>query len=532
MDVDRTRTASPDTEVKFRADLIPGVRYRSGLTVYDESLDGGRLVGRYWSTNGSIKPEGHLGEEKAARDLLPTDSFRLRLGSLVLDSGWRWRAPREIVEERAGVRHVVLELAHDLHPVLVRVHTRFDGSPFFERWLEVESGFDRPVALSEVAPFAGLLWWVHGFREYVPADGAVFTLGYYARSRALEEGDFTWEPLGAGTKVVEGRGGRSGHGRPAFWLRNETNGETFVVELAWSGNWRFEISVEQGDLDRGTRGPGRMAPVHDARVCFKIGPYAADPALRVIAPSETLTTPSVHLGHLHADQDDCVQALHRHIRRNVLPAQLPGKNQLVQANHRGYIADHEDEAGIKREIDVAAELGVELFVIDAGWYGPDPNRWQLNVGDWYAGSWLPNDLFPIVDHAHTRGMLFGLWVEIESIGANSKLRQEHPEWVLTRNGEPIANGRHLDVANPVVAEWMESQIVSVISRYHLDHFRIDYNTHIFDGGNRVKDGILENTLWRHVEAIWGIFERVRQRFPNVMFETCASGGGRLDLGML
>src|SRR5439155_9325407 len=143
----------------------------------------------------------------------------------------------------------------------------------------------------EVAPFAGLLWWVRGYREYLPPDGVVFSLGYYAHSRALEEGDFTWEALRAGTKVVEGRGGRSGHGRPSFWLRNETNGETFIAELAWSGNWRFEISVEQGDLDRGTRGSGRTGPAHDARAYFKIGPYAVDPALRVLAAGETLAMP-------------------------------------------------------------------------------------------------------------------------------------------------------------------------------------------------------------------------------------------------
>ncbi len=523
---------APDVEVRLRDGAEPGVRYRSGLTIYDEALVGGRLVGRYWSATGAIKPERHLDDERRVRDLLPTEAFALRLDDQKLDRHWRWIGAREVADDKPGTRHVVVELAQTARPFRVRVHTRFDGSPFFIRWLEVANDSDRPVALAEIAPFAGLLWWVRGYGEYLPDGAPVFSLGYYAHSLPLEEGDFTWEPLAAGTKVVEGRNGRSGHGRPCFWLRNEANGETFVVELAWSGNWRFAIRVEQGDLDRAARGLARSAPVQDARVFVEIGPATVDPALRVLAPGETVATPAVHLGHLHADLDGCVQALHRHVRTNVLPRQLPGKNQLVEANHRGYICDHEDEAGIKREIDLAAELGAEIFVVDAGWYGPDPNRWALNVGDWYAGSWLPNDLYPIIEHAHAKGMFFGLWVEIESIGSNSRLRQEHPDWVLTRNGEPVGNGRHLDVANPAVAEWMEAQIVDVISRYGLDLFRLDYNTHVFDGGNRVQDGIVENTIWRHVEAIWGIFERVRQRFPNVIFENCAAGGGRLDLGML
>src|SRR5262249_2838411 len=247
-------------------------------------------------------------------------------------------------------------------PFRVKVHTRFDGSPFLVRWLEITNASDRSVGLSALAPFSGLLWWVRGYAEYLAPGQPVFSLGYYTRSRPLEEGAVIWEPLPVGTKVVEGRSGRSGHGRPAFWLRNETNGETFVCELAWSSNWRFEIAVEQGDLGRTDR---RAPPVADAYVSFRIGPYAADPSLRVLAPGETIESPAVHPGHVPLDLDGCVQALHRHVRSTVLPAQLPGKNQLVEANHRGYISDHEDEAGIKREIDLAAGLGAEIFVIDA-----------------------------------------------------------------------------------------------------------------------------------------------------------------------
>lgn len=524
---------APLTEAKFQKQEGPGVRYRSGLTIYDEALIGGRWVGRYWSATGSIKPARHLDSEKQIRDLLPTSSFNLRVDDQVLDRNWRWVHAHEVADDQPGTRHVVVELAQESAPFRVQVHTRFDGSPFLVRWLEITNASDRPVSLCGLAPFSGLLWWVRGYAEYLVPGQPVFSLGYYAHSRPLEEGDFTWEPLQAGVKVVEGRNGRSGHSRPSFWLRNETNGETFICELAWSSNWHFEITVEQGDITtRDIRRDAFGPTTNDARVYVKIGPYAADPSLLVIRPGETVETPAVHLGHLHADLDHCVQALHQHIRTAVLPQQLPGKNQLIEANHRGYISDHEDEAGIKREIDIAADLGAEIFVIDAGWYGPEPNRWALNVGDWYGGSWLPNDLYPIIDHAHAKGMLFGLWVEIESIGANSRLLKEHPDWVLTRNGEPVGNGRHLDVANPLVAAWMEEQIVDIISRYQLDHFRLDYNTPIFDGGNRVENGFVENTLWRHVAAIWGIFDRLRRRFPQVIFENCASGGGRLDLGML
>lgn len=509
----------PDTEVRLHAPPLTGVRFRSGLTVYDEALADGRLVGRYWSATGTIRPEAHVERDRRS-SAPPLPAFRLQVDDQVLDRGWRWVGASERAEDRAGTRHVVVELVHERIPVRARVHTRFDGSPFLVRWLELTNESGRSVSLSSIWPFAGLLWRVRGFRECVGDDAPAFALGHYARSAPLEEGDFSWEPLTAGAHVVEGRQGRSGHGRPSFILQNRANGESFLGELAWSGNWRLEVAAEHDEA------------AQEARLSFGIGPWAADPALRVVAAGETVATPAVHLGHLHADLDGCVQALHAHVRSVVLPPQLPGKHQRVEANHRGYIPDREDEAGIIREIDMAADLGAELFVVDAGWYGRPPNRWAANVGDWFAGPWLPRDLDPIVEHAHRRGMLFGLWVEIESIGANSRLREEHPDWVLTRDGEPVGQGRHLDVANPVVAAWMEAEITRIIERYKLDLFRLDYNTRAFEGGNRTLDGFLENTLWRHVEAIWGIFERARRRFHGVIFENCASGGGRLDLGML
>jgi alpha-galactosidase len=235
---------------------------------------------------------------------------------------------------------------------------------------------------------------------------------------------------------------------------------------------------------------------------------------------------------MRGDLDGVIQALHEHVRREVLPPPVPGRDMLVEANHRGYIVDHESEAGIDREIDLAADAGAEMFVIDAGWYGPEPNRWDANVGDWYAGAWLPHDVTPIREHARQRGLLFGLWVEIESIGSASNLLRQHPDWVLTRDGKPVAGGRQLDVSNPAVAAWMESEISRIIKKYDLDLFRLDYNTTVEEGGNNLHEGFVENTEWRHVDALYAMFERLRKQYPHVIFQNCAGGGGRLDLGIM
>ena len=520
-EVSQRSPESPDTAVWLQTEVTGGVRYRSGLTVYDEALTDGRLVGRYWSATGTIKPLRHINEEAEIVASVPAAAFNVRIDDQVLDRDWQWIGAHEEPAGPANARHVVVEFAQKAQPVVLKVHTRLDGGPFLVRWLEITNTADRPVALASVSPFAGLLWWTRGYGECVPPGAAVYTLGHYKGAQPEEEGNFIWEPLPPGTTVLEGRMGRSGHGRPSCMIRNEANGETFILELGWSSNWCLALTVEY------------LAPAKEARLSVSLGPFAIDSTLRVLDPGESICTPEVHIGHLHSDLAGCVQALHQHIRASVLPPQLPGKAHLVAANHRGYLIDCEDEQGIKREIDIAAAVGAEVFVVDAGWYGPEPNLWSSNVGDWHAGAWLPNDLYPLIAHAHDRGLLFGLWVEIESIGANSALRRNHPDWVLTRDGtREVGVGRHLDVANPEVAAWMEAELTRIISQYGLDLFRLDYNSYCYDGGNRLYNGYRENTLWRHVEAMWGMLDRLRCRFPEVIFENCASGGGRLDLGML
>ena len=104
--------------------------------------------------------------------------------------------------------------------------------------------------------------------------------------------------------------------------------------------------------------------------------------------------------------------------------------------------------------------------------------------------------------------------------------------MLNRNGKPVADGRQLDVANPAVAAWMESEIARIIKKYDLDLFRLDYNTNVEEGGNHLRDGFVENTLWRHVDALYAMFDRLQKQFPKVVFQNCAGGGGRLDLGIM
>src|ERR1700691_1804651 len=518
--------------VFIRTGTFPGVRFSSGLTVCDEELRNGRWVSRYWESSGQIVADIQIDAERQQMDTLPVDAFKLEIEGQELSGTWKWiGASKSEVHNPDGLL-VTVELESSVRPIRVKVQTLLNGGPVMVRWLEVVNTGQHATAISNVSPWAGQLWHTPNFGEKLqPGSEDVFDVGYAQYSKWGYEGAWRFDPVVNETKIISGERGKSGWGHPTFFARNNATGEWFVASLAWSANWKIHVTsrVEKSPVDRSN---SIDRPVNDARLFFDMEPSSVDPVLRVIDPGETVKTPETHILCMKSDLDHVTQALLNHVRRDVLP-RPPSEHVFdVEANHRGYIVDHETEAGIDREIDMASDIGAETFFIDAGWYGPDPNHWYDNTGDWYAGNWLPNDVQPIREYARKKGMRFGLWVEIEAAGAASKLRKEHPDWILTRNGQPFANGRHLDVGNPVVAKWMESEIARIIKKYDLDFFRIAYNMSVEEAGNQVRDGFVENSGWRHVENLYAIFDHLRQQFPRVIFQNCAGGGGRLDWGIL
>jgi alpha-galactosidase len=528
------RNECGSVDVVLRAAPEAGVRYTSGRVVYDEAFIGGRLVGRYWSACGQVRPEMHLPRREYEATDAPLGAFRLGIEGEELLHGWKWLGAREqadesgLRDEAGAARQVVVELAHGTRPITVRVCTRLDGSDWLVRWLEITNTGKTATAISSVCPLAGRVW-AHRYDEHIPPGApSPFDAAYSHSTFWGLEGDLWPEPLRPGRLVFDGeRRGKSGWSRPAFWARDLANGHTLVCELAWSGNWQFELDCRM-----------EYARQH-AALFFAIGlapmgvqPLTGPEMLRVVEPGETVRTPAVHAGYFECDADGVVQSLHRHVRHVVMPKAPAGAEVEIEANHRGYMNDTESEPGLKRDIEVAAAVGTEMYVVDAGWYGNEPNLWWLNVGDWHAGAWLPNGLEPVVEHAHKRGMRFGLWMEAEAMGANSTLRKEHADWTVVRHGEPVTKGRPLDLARPEIAAWVEAEIVRVIERYKLDMFRLDHNHDLGLGGTREHAGFVENTLWRYYDALYAIFDRVRARFPAVVLQNCAGGGGRLDLGIL
>jgi alpha-galactosidase len=488
----------------------PGWRYGSGIAIYTERFVDGRLLSAAYQDNGVPVYPMHENTDVPAFDLV--------IDGEALYFGWELESSELSSEGDTAVG--VLTLRHSRKPVTLGITTRACGHGFFRRSIEItNTSADASLGLTSFTPMQGALWNMQDNLRDNLNDRTVhpYSVGHFRDFHWGNEGNFGWQDIALNTRVAYGSyTGRSGHSMPFFVLRNNLYGGYFVCHLGWSANWETSFFSDFRD----------ESPT--VRLKFACRPVAAPP-MRVIAPGETISAPDVHFGLSGEDLDTAIKNLHGYLRESVLRKVGDGLQPIIY-NHWGYMEHEISEAGLIAEIDIAAEVGAELFMVDAGWFGNKGAEWGKTTGDWTAGDRLPNDLFPVFEHARKKDLKCGLWVEIESAGADSKVSREHPDWFVARYAKTVE--RVLDLAKPVVQDYVESEVVRIIERYKLDMFRLDYNVAPDEGGFNNVAGLDENTLWRHVEAIQGIFRRVGERFPNLQLETCASGGGRTDLGMV
>ncbi|MDE0078023.1 MAG: alpha-galactosidase [Caldilineaceae bacterium] len=492
-------------------DPDPTISYRSGLAAYQESLSRGQLVGRGWNGSGYTNPEP---ERFDAGSHPAPQAFWVEVDGQLLRSHWEWSDFSQ-TEEENGLK-AVLELRHAVRPVVVRVHTLLDGTPILTRWLEIENCSEQPAALSAAFPWSGVL---QTCAYDIDEEASPYSVGYFIDTHWGNEGDFDWRTLPRAGYRIDGRYRRGRHRHPFFVLRNHQGGEQFVGTLAWSGGYAFEFDVDDGDSREGSR------------LWFRAGPDGPAP-LRVIAPGETVTTPEMHLGVVIGDFDDSIQALHDHLRTSVIPPQNPEHAGLVVSG----IGPEQELTPelIFSEIDACADAGAEVFLIDASWYTPPHGSWHATVGDWQVSlERFPGGLKPFRDYVHGKGMKFGLWMDGERVGPESRIAKEHPEWLARPYGDEGGLGGMIDLTKPEVAEWMESEIDRLIVEHELDLFRLDYNVgNIGAGAYSEQSGFVENAYWRYYEAVYGIYGRLSARHKNVIFQNCASGGARTDVGMV
>ena len=330
-------------------------------------------------------------------------------------------------------------------------------------------------------------------------------------------------PLMHGIQTVSSRRGVSSHQHNPFVIlcardAGEDAGECYGVMPVYSGSHRTDVEVDQLGLTRLVSG------VHDEQFLWRL------------APGETFHTPEVLLSFTHAGLTDLSHTWHRFLRRNVI--RTPLKNQprpVLLNNWEGTYFDFNLEklTGIAR---AARDLGVDLLVLDDGWFGArnDDNR---GLGDWTVNEEkLPGGLDALIREVNGLGMRFGLWIEPEMVNEDSDLYRAHPDWALTAPGRAPAMCRNqlvLDLARPEVVDWLYETFAGLLTRHNISYIKWDMNRNLSDIYSRALPPERQGEApHRYMLGLYSLLERLMGAFPEVLFEGCSGGGGRFDAGML
>jgi len=356
---------------------------------------------------------------------------------------------------------------------------------------------------------------------YLP-PGEGYQLSYLT-GRWAAETQLNREAIHQGMKVLESRKGHTSHNiNPWFAIDAgdavEEHGRVWFGALAWSGNWR--ITVEQ-------------TPYQQVRVTGGFNTFDFAYSLK---PGEALETPEFYAGFSQGGFGGASRLLHRFERERILPGGPQSRLRPVLYNSWEATTFNVNEAGQKQLAEKAAKTGVELFVMDDGWFGKRNND-RAGLGDWYVNPQkFPQGLKGLIDYVNQLGMDFGLWVEPEMVNPDSDLYRQHPDWVMNFPNRPRSELRNqliLNLARNDVKEHLFSVLDKLAGEYNIRYFKWDMNRAFSEPGWPEADLPDQRELWvQYVRNLYEILDRLRAKHPKLEIESCSGGGGRVDLGIL
>ncbi|PGH16534.1 alpha-galactosidase C [Helicocarpus griseus UAMH5409] len=300
----------------------------------------------------------------------------------------------------------------------------------------------------------------------------------------------------------------------------ESQGEAWGFSLVYSGS--FEVNVEKGSqgLTRATLG---FNPKH---LSWKLG------------PGETLTSPECVSVYSKDGVGGMSRSLHRLYRKHLMKSKFATEDRPVMLNSWEALYFDYDQSTINRVAEEAAAIGAQLFTLDDGWFGVDYPRTDDDAG---LGDWVPNParfpdgLGPLVENItdlkavnSSTNLRFGIWVEPEMVNPNSSLYREHPDWVLHAGSYPRTETRNqlvLNLALPEVQDFIIDFMSEILNSADITYVKYDNNR----GMHEISS---PSNAHAYMLGIYRVLDTLTAKFPNVLFEGCASGGARFDPGIL
>ena len=342
--------------------------------------------------------------------------------------------------------------------------------------------------------------------------------GCHTRERNLNR-----VPLRPGIQSVESIRGMSSHHHNPFVIlcdrsAGEDHGVCYGAALVYSGNFLAAAECTHLEYNRLTLG---LNPWH---FCW------------TLAPGESFTAPEAALVCSPSGFGQMSRQFHRAIRENLIHDPYQGKQRPVLINNWEATEAAFDEEKLVEIARSAAPLGIDLFVMDDGWFGERDDD-NSGLGDWVVNEKkLPGGLQGLVSRIKELGMSFGLWIEPEMVNEDSDLYRAHPDWALGIPGKPQARSRNqltLDFSRQGVRDYIYAAIKKVLDSADISYVKWDMNRSLTDVYSAaLPAGRQGEVFHRYVLGVYELQERLRRDYPHMLIENCAGGGGRFDLGML
>ncbi|KJZ19019.1 alpha-galactosidase [Loktanella sp. S4079] len=419
-------------------------------------------------------------------------SFQGQAGMALRDGNGKPILPKLVFDQAvAETNALTLSYSDQANGLSYRAHFAIDAETnLITTWAELDA--DQPINLQYLAA------------PVFPAPQLSDEMIDFA-GRWCGEFQLSRTPWSAGMRSRDNRTGRTGHEHfPGLIIpcRGATNtqGEAYGFHYGWSGGHRM-IAEELPD--------GRR------QIQFS---NASDTEL---APLTYFKTAPLFVTYSDTGLNGCATAFQRHLRDRVVTWPHPDRPRPVHYNCWEAIYFDHKIPELQAIADRAADLGAERFVLDDGWFGKRDDD-TTSLGDWFIDARkYPDGLSPLIDHVHGLGMTFGIWFEPEMINPDSDTYRAHPEWVLGDDHQIL--GRHqmvLNMALPAVRDYLFDRIGKVLTDYDIDYIKWDHNR------------VLPSPDADQTRGTYDLLDRLRTAFPQVEIESCSSGGGRIDFGVM
>ncbi len=368
---------------------------------------------------------------------------------------------------------------------------------------------------------------LHSFySSFLPVKAKKYYLnsfcGAWAQEMFLEESLLTHN-----IRTIESKKGvRTTHTEnPSFMLAldtplDENTGNVIAGALAWSGNYKLNFQVDEFDILSITAG---------------MNPYASEFHL---ASGETFHTPEMIITYSTIGAGGASRNLHDWGRNYSIYDARTIRPTLLNSWEGAYFDFNEKT--LTDMMDDAADMGLEMFVLDDGWFGNDypRNSATVGLGDWQVNAnKLPHGISYLADYAVGKGLRFGIWIEPEMVNPKSNLATMHPDWIVKsdeRTATTMRNQWLLDLTNPQVQDFVFGVFDDVMKQSaNISYIKWDANRHVESVGSSYLSQDEQSHFWiKYTQGLYNVYERIRQKYPDVIIQACASGGGRVDYGAL